>query len=129
MTRLRDGIVPRHKSASRALGFALTAVDASSWESASLLWRARLSPAERASHAVAALAACQAEDAQQILGSYATEAGPPVVPLFDLMGEAFGWASVASVLERKAYSLAAFHSLTGAEQAAFLAKVAEDQAA
>ncbi len=132
MMRLADLIRPRHKRASRALGLALTARDTPSWEAAEVIWRASLNPYERASHAFMALAACDPEQAAQIGMNWPhspLDAGPPLSPFADLMGEALQWAEIASVAERKCYCLAAYLALDPADRSAFLAKISDEMAA
>lgn len=122
-------VAPHHERASRALGLALTAKDASAWGKAGLIWQAVLTPYERACHAYAALSVCDPEHAAQIVMHGPDEAGPPITPFADLMGEALQWAEVASVAERKAYCLAAYLALDEDDRHAFLAKISEGRAA
>lgn len=122
-------IATNHERASRAMALALTAKDASSWGKAAFIWQGTLLPYERACLAFAALSVCEPEHAEQIVMRGPDEAGPPLTPFADLMGEALLWAEVASVAERKAYCLAAYLSLDEKDRHAFLAKISERCAA
>lgn len=76
-------------------------------------------------HAIAFLNAVTAMPAEdrlpllEIAGDH-YRAGQPIPPLFSYMAEARNWAALATLAELKAYCLASYEAMSGADQAAFL---------
>ncbi len=108
----------RHKRISRMLCHCLTLQTAEDWRSFSFFAKVRLTVAERASLAYAALNSLDRLEAEMTAAAaidpagYATDLG--------LMGEARLWASYASTYELKGYALACFEAMPPPIRAAFL---------
>lgn len=112
----------RHKRAARVLGFALVADSKTVWKQASQVLALRLTDAELAMIAVAALGAMETENAETLMCELLSPsgAGVPVVPLFGVMEQASFWADFATRDELKAYCLASYTRLPASDQEAFL---------
>lgn len=112
----------RAGSACDALGAALAlGQDADAWAAVVAIWRHRLTDAERAAVAWAALRSLPPETRAAILGAVDPEAGPPLPPLLAPMQAARWWATIASRAELRAYAAAAFQALPASDRGRFLA--------
>lgn len=89
------------------------------WLGVALIFRARLTPQERAALAVSALRSLEPSDAAQVFEFACPSAGYPST-LDNLMRDARWWASFATEDELKAYSVAIHESMTPDDQANFL---------
>jgi hypothetical protein len=105
------------------LGYALTLHDYETWEAASAVWQARLSPEECAAIAWAALRSLDRDHALAVIEAVLDGAGAPLPPFINPMDEAMFWADIASPEELRAYTLATFNRLPPEAQADFLAHV------
>lgn len=97
-----------HKKAARMLGYALTLGGHDVWHGCALIFRARLTPQERAALAWAGLRSLDHEDAEKVAHAILGEPDAPVRPwpLFDYDDAAF-WADTAGPDELAAYAEAA----------------------
>jgi hypothetical protein len=118
-----------HLGATRMLGYALTLHDYETWEAASAVWQARLSPEECAALAWAALRALDLDHAREVANTVIQDAGAPLPPFISPMDEAAYWADIASPEELEAYCLATFQAMPRGRRAAFLDHVQGRQAA
>lgn len=118
-----------HKKAAKLLGYALVLGDFDGWEAASAIWQARLSAAERAALAWAALRSLDEDDAREVTATVIQDAGSPLPPFFSPMDEAAFWADIASPAELDAYALACVRNMAPDRRAAFLDYVQGRQAA
>jgi len=112
-----------HLGATRMLGYALTMHDYETWEAASAVWQARLTPEECAALAWAALRSLDRDHALDVTEAVLDGAGAPLPPFINPMGEATFWAAIASPEALRAYTLATFNRLPPEAQADFLAYV------
>ena len=120
----------RHQSAARVLGHALTLENAQHFQAVAAVWK-RLDRLECCSILCAAIAACDDEDALEIMDA-ATEGmtvGQPLPAFTTFAEEARNWVPLASLPERKHYLAAIWHSLSHADQTAFWRSVQERAAA
>lgn len=118
-----------HLGATRMLGYALTSHDYETWEAASAVWQARLSPEECAALAWAALRALDLDHAREVANTVIQDAGAPLTPFINPMDEAAYWADIASPEELEAYCLATFRAMPRGRRAAFLDHVQRRKAA
>jgi hypothetical protein len=118
-----------HLGASRMLGYALTAHDYETWESASAVWQARLTPEENAALAWAAMKALDADQGLMVAETVLTGAGMPLPTFFRPMSDAAFWASIANPDEIDAYALACVRAMAPHRQTAFLDYMKEQVAA
>lgn len=118
-----------HLGATRMLGYALTSHDYETWEAASAVWQARLSPEERAALAWAALRSLDRDHALDVIETVLGGAGAPLPPLFNTIDAAAWWADIASPEELEAYCLATFRAMPRGRRAAFLDHVQRRKAA
>lgn len=112
-----------HKKAAKLLGYALVLGTYGGWEGASAVWQARLTEAERAALAWAALRSLDRDNAMLVAETVLGGAGAPDAPLFSEMDQAAFWADMASENELKAYALACFNRMSPGDQCAFLEHV------
>ena len=110
---------PSHKRAARMLGYALTLGTSEGWLAASAIFEARLSEAERASLAFAALCGLHPTQRQDTATAAIRSAGSPLPSFLGGMEDARFWASFATPQELKAYALASFEAMSPQDQAAF----------
>ncbi|WP_397542054.1 hypothetical protein [Roseovarius salis] len=118
-----------HLGATRMIGYALTMNDFETWEAASAVWQARLTPEECAALAWAALRSLDLDHAREVANTVIQDAGAPLPPFISPMDEAAYWADIASPEELEAYCLATFQAMPRGRQAAFLDHVQGRQAA
>ena len=111
---------PAHKKVARVVGYALTLGSADAWANAVAIFAARLTEAERAGLAWAALRSLPPAEAEDVAKALFGGAGQPVPPLFNFMDQAAHWAGWAAPAELDAYCLAAFRAMPQPRQAAFL---------
>lgn len=115
---------PAHKSACRSLGYALTRSSFDGWDAHAAILAARLTPAERAANAWAALRSLAYRHARDVSAAVLDRGPNFPPPIFDApMAVARHWVKGASRDERKAYLVACYDELTPEDQAAFLAHV------
>ncbi len=112
-----------HKSAARALGFALTLGDFDAWAETRFIWGARLKPAEIGAMAYTCLTAIEPETAWDVVETALGTAGRPLPPFMYLSSEAAFWASVAAPDELRAFALASFNAMNVRDQSDFLGYV------
>lgn len=129
MIRLRDHLSRDHMRASRMLGRALHCADAEIWLEADIVWRARLTPKERAAAAYSLLKSLDAEDQQAVVETLFGSQGMPIPPLLSNMEEAADWAFFAEPEQRKATALACFDNMLPNDQAAFVDHITTRRAA
>lgn len=109
-------------SACDALGAALVlGRDPEAWAALGAIWRHRLTEAERAAVAWAALRSLPPDARLAILGALDPNAGPPLPPIQPPMQAARWWATIASRAELRAYAAAAFQALPASDRGRFLA--------
>lgn len=118
-----------HKKSAKVLGYALVLGDFEDWEAASVIWQARLTGAERAALAWAALRSLDDDDAREVANTVIQDAGAPLPPFISPMDEAAFWADIASPAELDAYALACVRNMAPDRRAAFLDHVQGRQAA
>lgn len=109
-----------HLGATRMLGYALTMHDYETWEAASAVWQARLTPEECAALAWAALRSLDRDHALAVTEAVLDGAGAPLPPLFNATDEAAWWAGIASPEEIDAYAVATFNALSPAKRRDFI---------
>ncbi len=109
-----------HLGATRMLGYALTMNDFETWEAASAVWQARLTPVECATLAWAALRSLDEDNAREVAYAVIQGAGAPLPPFISPMDEAAYWADIASPAELDAYALACAQAMAPGRRAAFL---------
>lgn len=109
----------RHKRVARTLGYALTLHDGPAWASFTAIASARLTVAERAALAGAALLALDPDEALGVIEHLFVGAGYPLPALLAPMPEARIWAAAANRAELKCYCAAAFEAMPPRDQAAF----------
>lgn len=109
-----------HLGATRMLGYALTMHDFETWEAASAVWQARLTPEECAALAWAALRSLDRDHALAVTEAVLDGAGAPLPPLFNAADEAVFWAGIASPEEIDAYAVATFNALSPAKRRDFI---------
>ncbi len=108
-------------SACDALGAALVlGRDADVWAALGAIWRHRLTEAERAAVAWAALRSLPPDTRAAILRALDPEAGPPLPPIQPPMAAARWWAGMANRAELRAYAAAAFEAMPPADRRRFL---------
>ena len=108
-----------HLGATRMLGYALTMHDYETWEAASAVWQARLTPEECAALAWAALRSLDRDNAVEVARRFwrrGRTASPNVSPT----DEAAWWAGIASPDEIDAYAVATFNALSPAKRRHFI---------
>lgn len=98
---------------------ALTAHNACGWRWAADQWSASIHPEKRMAHALAALAACEADDVATIADEALAGAGSPLPHYLSEIDEASFWADMASVNELKAYAVACHLRLSPIDRRAF----------
>ena len=104
-----------------AIDYGLTVHSSEAWHLTVDSIRANLDRERRMALAIAALAACEPDDLDDILSELTGGAGAPVPPFDGVMSEANFWADLASRDELKAYSAAAYSRLSARDQSAFQA--------
>ena len=110
------------KHVSRSIGFALWIGDTEQWFGLSEVFRARLTPQERASLAFQTLKSLDHDDASIAakLALYGAASGAPIAPLFDPVDEAAHWAARSDLEELDTYLVAIFDAIPPSRQRAFL---------
>jgi len=118
---MRNMLKPSHRSAARVLGFGLT-LGPDYNRSIAEVWSVRLTRMERCSILAASIAACNPDDAMDIMDAACRDlsAAYPLPPLNSFSEQAKFWSSLAPVAEKKSYLSAIFMSLTGEDQSGFL---------
>lgn len=132
MTALRDawsGLPDNLRRVGAAVAVCLRAGDPAAFTGLAGILRLRLSPAERACVAWAAIEACEEDDRDALVAHLVNRAEMPLPPLLDMAMEARLWAEDASVTERKLYAWAAAQSLSPADRAALADKLRGEAAA
>ncbi len=119
----------RHKRVARTLGFALTLHDGPAWAAFTAIAAARLTVAERAAMAGAALLALDPDEAEGVIQHLFTGAGYPLPALLAPLPEARIWAAAANQSELKAYALAAFEAMPTRGQSAFCRHITAERRA
>ena len=109
-----------HLGATRVLGYALTDGTFETWEAASAIWQARLTPEENAALAWAALRALHEDHAREVANTVLGGAGSPLPPYRSPLDEAEDWTRIASDRELDAYALACCRAMQPDRRAAFL---------
>lgn len=109
-----------HLGATRMLGYALTMHDYETWEAASAVWQARLTPEECAALAWAALRALDEDHAREVANTVLDGAGAPLPPFTSPTDDAAWWAGIASPEEIDAYAVATFNALSPAKRRHFI---------
>lgn len=113
-----------HTAVSRMVGHALTLADYEAWSGAAFVFRARLSAAERAALAWAALRSLDREQAEAVAETFDCfpgGVGTPDDPFADIRDAAAMWASCASEDEIDTYALATFRAMSPERQREFVA--------
>lgn len=114
----------------RSVGYALRlGTGLEHWLRVALIFRARLTPQERADLAVSALRSLEPDDAAQVFEFACPFADYPVPTLDNVMSSARWWASLANTTELKGYAVAAFEAMTPDDQADFLRWASEQRRA
>ncbi len=114
---------PAHKAVARIVGYALTIGDADGWLDVAAILPARLTDAERAALAYAALRSLTPEQAELVAATLLGSAGDPLPAFLGGMSDARHWASWAAPRELGAYALSAFEAMKPERQRAFLRHV------
>lgn len=119
----------RHKKAARMLGFALTLDSSYGWHAFRYSIGVQLSDHERAALALMALGSLTEEHSFAVFEKCINQAGTPIPPFLNCMGEAAFWADLSNQSELAAYCLASFKAMSAARQRDFLAFVSPKVAA
>ncbi|MFD1193344.1 hypothetical protein ACFQ3C_01500 [Seohaeicola saemankumensis] len=116
---------PKHKAATRSLGYALTLGDEASWRGLIIVLMSRLTIEERAALAFSTLRSMGPDEAAMTAKAALEEAtaGMPIAAFDGVISEAAFWADLADPDELDAYCLACFNRMAPARQAAFLSFV------
>lgn len=120
---------PAHKSASKALGIALTLSTVDGWQGFGEIIEASLTETECATLAFIALRTLSDEALCAVARGLPKGAGSPIAPLYCHMDQAAFWADLATPSELDAYCLASFQGMAPARQQEFLSYVSERKAA
>ena len=117
--RLKQFMTDNHKRAVRSLAYLLHDGDYDGWCDASIIWRARLTPVERAQLAYSALRSLDTDQAARVAATVLSRPGMPLPPFLDVVGEAADWAAWADPEQINATAVACFNAMPPAEQSAF----------
>ena len=99
------------------------------WQGVALIFRARLTPQERAALAVSALRSLEPSDAAQVFEFACPFADYPLPTVNNVMSSARWWASLADATELKGFAVASFEAMAPNEQAYFLRWASEQRGA
>lgn len=119
---------PQHAAIQRTLGHCLTLGTVEAWFKFGFVAAARLSEAERAALAFAALRSLGPEQADAAAAAALGANGAPLPAFLGGMDEARSWASYANRSELKAHALAAFEAMNATDRAAFFRHITEKEA-
>ena len=113
-----------------SVGRALTlGTNIETWIGVALIFRARLTPQERAALAVSALRSLEPSDAAQVFEFACPFADYPLPTLDNVMSSARWWASLADATELKGFAVASFEAMAPNDQIEFLRWASEQRRA
>lgn len=111
---------PPDELATDAIAHGFASHTSAAWSAAVPVLLDSLDCERRMALAIAAMAACDPDDLDEIVTAISSGAGSPVPPFEAVMSEAMFWADLASRDELKAYAVATFLRMQPRDQSAFL---------